>query len=119
LLAALLLLDRQPDVPLAVTRLGDSVRLRWDKTDRGELLDVLAHFLSAHDAIVARAPSFGILSSELVTIATTLGIARTIEDRVVLDEELFVQLQEDAETQLVYEDLLPVVDALHAWLDAS
>lgn len=119
LLAALLLLDRQPDVPLAIVRLGDSVRLRWDKADRGELLDVLTQFLGAHDAVVARAPSFGILSSELVAIATTLGIARSIEDRIVLEEELFVQLQEDAETQLVYEDLLPVVDALHAWLDAS
>ena len=70
-------------------------------------------------AVVARAPSFGILSSELVAIATTLGIARSIDGRIVLDEELFVQLQEDAETQLVYEELLPVVDALHAWLDAS
>jgi hypothetical protein len=119
LLAALLLLDRQPDVPLAIARFDDNVRVRWDRDDRGELLDVFTRFLQAHDAVVARTPSFGILASELVAIATTLGIARSIDHRVVLDEELFVQLQEDAETRLVYEDLLPLVDALHAWLDAG
>jgi hypothetical protein len=118
LLGALLLLDRRPDVPLAVLRAGDTVRVRWERDDRGDLIDVFATFLRAHDAIVARAPSYGILSSELVALATTLGVARTIEQRVVLDEELFVQLQGDAETRLVYEELLPVVDLLHAWLDA-
>ncbi len=119
LLAASLLLDRQPDVPLSIARVGDSVRVRWEKEDRGDLLDVLTLFLRAHDAVVARSPSYGILSSELVAIATTLGIARPIDHRVVLDEELFVQLQEDPETRIVYEDLLPVVDTLHAWLDAG
>src|SRR4029453_6165130 len=89
LLAALLLLDRQPDVPLSIAHVGDSVRVLWERDDRGEILDVFTQFLQAHDAIVARAPSYGILSSELVAIATTLGVARSIDHRVVLDEELF------------------------------
>jgi hypothetical protein len=119
LLGALLLLDRQPDVPLSIQRVGDTVRVRWERDDRGELLDALTLFLRASDTIVARAPSYGLLSSEVIAIATTLGIARQIDHRVVLDEELFVQLQEDAETRVVYEDLLPVVDAVHAWLDGA
>jgi hypothetical protein len=37
--------------------------------------------------------------------------------RIVLDEQFFVRLQEDAEVRLAYESVEPLEDRLHAWLD--
>ena len=44
--------------------------------------------------------------------------ATRVANRLVLDEALFMRLQEDPEAQMAHEGLAPLEDRLHAWLDS-
>jgi len=117
LTAALLILDRRPDAPLQVRLTGDRPAVWWQGSELAPMLAVFSAFGSARHWVVSRPPHGGLTDSELASTARAVGIASRTGRRLVLDEELFAQLQEDPEARIVYESLLPLEDALHAWLD--
>jgi hypothetical protein len=52
----------------------------------------------------------------LEALARALGIASRVGHRLLLDESLFLKLQDEPEARLTYESLLPLVDRWHTWL---
>jgi len=117
LTASLLILDRRPDAPVQVRLVGERPSVWWQGSELAPVLAVFRAFGSAQHWVVARPPHGGLTDSELASTARAVGIASRTGRRLVLDEELFAQLQEDPEARMVYESLLPLEDALHAWLD--
>jgi len=118
LLAALLILDRRPDVGLRVRLQSDQPMVHWRGRELAPVLQVFAAFARHKGWLLSRPPHSGLTHRGLTSTARAVGIASRAGDRIVLDEELFALLQEDPEARIVYEALLPLEDALHAWLDA-
>ena len=118
LLAALLVLDRRPDAGVQVRFRADEPTVRWRGRDLAPLLSVFSAFARHRGWALARPPHGGLTHRTLASTARAVGIASRAGDRMVLDEELFALLQEDPEARIVYEALLPLEDALYAWLDA-
>lgn len=116
LTAALLILDRRPDAPLQIRMEGDTPVVWWSGRTIGKLLEV--HLAFAHHCgwAVATPPANGLTNAELAATARAVGIASRAGLRLVLDEELFVKLQDDPEGRFVYEQLLALEDAIHAWI---
>jgi len=117
LLAALLILDRRPDAGVQLRLVNQQPTVRWRGKDLAPLLQVFTAFSRHRGWVLARPPHSGLTHQALTSTARAVGIASRAGNRVVLDEELFALLQEDPEARIVYEALLPLEDALHAWLE--
>lgn len=117
ILAALLLLGRRTGVSVQVQLGPEGPKVRVQRDDIGALISVFAAFCRAQDWALATPPHGGLSSTELCSLARAVGIASRTGNRLVLDEELFVKLQDDPEARLVYDALVPLEDRLHAWLD--
>ena len=117
LLAALLVLDRRPDAGVQVRLENQQPVVRWRGRTLAPILQVFAAFARHRNWLLARPPHSGLGHRGLTSTARAVGIASRAGERVVLDEELFALLQEDPEARIVYEALLPLEDALHAWFD--
>jgi hypothetical protein len=117
LLAALLILDRRHDSGVSVRLHSEEPTVHWRGRTLAPLLSCFAAFADHKGWLLARPPHSGLTHRGLTSTARAIGIASRAGNRIVLDEELFAKLQEDPEARIVYEALLPLVDALHAWLD--
>lgn len=118
LFAALLLLARRPDMRVRITDPGGGPVVTWGRAKVGPLLAVLAEFCRAQGWVCAHPVSGGLADHTLEAVARALGIGTRAGRRLVMDERLFVLLQEEPEARLTYEAMLPLVDRLQSWLDA-
>ena len=117
LLAALLILDRRHDSGVSVRLQAEQPSVHWRGRALAPLLTCFSAFADHRGWLLSRPPHSGLTDRGLTSTARAIGIASRAGNRVVLDEELFAKLQEDPEARIVYEALLPLEDALHAWLD--
>lgn len=120
LLTALLLAGRRgPDRPVVrAPSPPDTPTLDLPGGERAPLLRALERFCAACDMVALRPASGGLADADLVQLAVDLGLAVRARERLLLEEALFVRLQEDPECRLVYEALLPWEDRLMAWFEA-
>ena len=117
LLTALLVLDRKESAELKIADSDAGVRVNWTRQPLGELMEVMERFCHAQGWMVSRPSVGGLQARDLIDLCVDVGIASWVGKRVVLEEHLFVQLQEDAEARMAYESLEPLEDRIHAWLD--
>jgi hypothetical protein len=117
LLTALLVLDRKESTELKIAESGEGLHLTWARQPQGELMDVMERFCVDQGWLVCRPSCGGLQARDLVNLCADVGLASWVGKRVVLDEQFFVRLQEDAEVRLAYEGVEPLEDRLHAWLD--
>ena len=89
----------------------------WGKHRVGSILDIFDRFGHSQDWVVSRPLSGGLRGIHLIDTGVSLGLCSRVGRRVVLDEQMFLRLQEDAEARMVYESLMPLEDRMHAWLD--
>jgi len=82
----------------------------------GELLDFFSAFIQAQGWHFSRAANMSLGTLELLSIAEARGISMRLGSELILNEKLFVRLQEDPETRLVYEALSPLEDLLSDFL---
>ena len=99
--------------------MGPDPELRWRRSGRGRLVQALVSFGVAQGWVVSRPAAPPLTGRSLVDLAAAIGIAARVGERVVLDEALFVRLQEDPEARLVYDALQPLQDRMTAWLQTS
>jgi len=119
LLSALLLLDRKASVKLRLIEDEHGPAVHWGKKRIGGLLDVLDRFGTHQDWIVVRPLSGGLKGLHLIDTGVATGMCSRVGRRIVLNEQLFLRLQEDVEARMTYDALLPLEDRLHAWLDTA
>lgn len=119
LLSALLLLDRKEEVPARLTENSTGLVVQWGKKTVGPLMSVFHQFCAEQHWFVSHPLTGGLTGRELVDTGETIGMCAKVNRRIVLDEQLFLRLQEDAEARMVYESLLPLEDRLHAWLETA
>jgi hypothetical protein len=117
LLVALLLLDRKESADLRLVGGEDGPTVHWSGQSVGPLLEVLEGFCRDQGWVVVRPATGGLQASTLIDVCEDLGLVARVRSRVVLAEPVFMRLQEDAESRVAYECLLPLEDRLHAWLD--
>jgi len=117
MLSALLLLDRKENVKLRLLEDEDGPSLHWGKIRVGTLLEAFDRFAASQAWLVVRPLSGGLLGTQLVDTGVATCICSRVGKRVVLNEQLFLRLQEDAEARVTYDALTPLEDRLHAWLD--
>ncbi|MBO85387.1 MAG: hypothetical protein CL927_08515 [Deltaproteobacteria bacterium] len=117
LLAAILILDRRHDSSVSMRLQADEPTIHWRGRALAPVLTCFAAFAEHQGWLLSQPPHSGLTSRGLTSTARAVGIASRTGNRIVLDEELFAKLQEDPEARIVYESLLPLEDALHAWLD--
>ena len=116
LYSGLLLLARRAGSNLTIEDSGAGPEIHHRRRQIGPLLSVLEAFAAGQGWVCSRPTRGGLDGSVLEAVARTLGIGTRAGRRLVLDERLFVQLQEDPEAHLTYEQLRPLVDRLDAWL---
>lgn len=114
--AALLLLARRAGSGLTVEDTGAGPEVRHRRRAIGPLLTVLQAFAAAQGWVCSRPTRGGLSGPVLEAVARTLGICTRSGRRIVMEERLFVQLQEDAEARITYDQMRPLVDRLDAWL---
>jgi len=119
LLTSMLVLDRKESEELKIAEDEAGVSVAWARQPMGELIELMERFCRDQGWLVARPSTGGLAARNLVDLCADVGIAAWVGKRVVLDEQLFVRLQEDAEARLAYEGLEPLEDRLHAWLDTQ
>ena len=117
LFTSLLLMDRRTDLPLRLVDRGAGPLVRWGVDVVGPLVEVLDAFCVGQGWMCARPLYGGLDGPTLEAVARALGISTRAGRRVVMEEALFVRLQEDIEARLTYEALLPLVGRLQGWLD--
>jgi len=117
LLTSFLLLDRKENVAIRILEDEHGPSVHWGKQRVGSLLDVFDRFGTQQDWIVARPLSGGLQGGQLIDTGMGLGLCARVGRRIVLEEQLFLRLQEDAEARMAYESLMPLEDRVHAWLD--
>lgn len=117
LMGALLIMDRRADLPLQVVDLGAGPLLRWDNDLEGDLIEMLDAFCASQGWLCARPLRGGLDSASLEAIARAAGVSTRAGRRVVMEEALFVRLQEDIEARLTYDALQPLMRRLQAWLE--
>ena len=82
-------------------------------------MDVFDRFSHNRGWIIIRPLSGGLKGLHLVDTGVATGMCSRVGRRVVLNEQLFLRLQEDVEARMTYDALLPLEDDLHAWLEAE
>ena len=83
----------------------------------GTLLDVFDRFSAAQGWTVVRPLSGGLRGIHLIDTGVATGMCSRVGRRVVLNEQLFLRLQEEPEAHLTYDAMLPLEDKFHAWLE--
>lgn len=119
MLIAMLVLDRKESTDLKIADTESGLQVTWARQHLGHLLEVMERFCQSQDWLVCRPTTGGLIGRDLVDLCADVGLASWVGKRVVLDEQFFVRLQEDAEVRLTYESVEPLEDRLHAWLDAQ
>jgi len=119
LLTSMLLLDRKENAAIRIIEDEHGPSVLWGKNRVGTLLDVFDRFGQNQDWVVCRPLSGGLQGIHLIDTGVSLGLCARVGRRVVLEEQLFLRLQEDAEARMVYESLMPLEDRIHAWLDSQ
>ena len=119
MLSALLLLDRKENVKLRLIEDENGPVVHWGNHRIGSLIDVFDRFGVSQDWIVVRPLSGGLKGLHLIDTGVATGMCSRVGRRVVLNEQLFLRLQEDVEARMTYDALLPLEDRLHAWLNAA
>jgi hypothetical protein len=119
LLVSLLLLDRRESLDLRVVEDEMGPAVHWGKNRIGTLFEVFDRFGTAQDWVVSRPLSGGLQALHLIDTGITIGLCSRVGRRIVLDEQLFLRLQEDAESRMAYEALMPLEDRLHAFLETA
>jgi hypothetical protein len=119
LLCALLLLDRKPNLKLRLLEDEHGPTVYWGKKPIGTLMDVFDRFSHSQGWVVIRPISGGLKGLHLVDTGVATGMCSRVGRRVVLNEQLFLRLQEDVEARMTYDALLPLEDDVHAWLEAA
>jgi len=119
ILTAMLVLDRKESAEMKIVDGKMGPTASWGPNQLGPLLDVMERFCTDQGWLVCRPSAGGLAARDLIDLCADVGIASWVGKRVVLDEQLFVRLQEDAEARLAYEGLQPLEDRLHAWLDTQ
>jgi hypothetical protein len=117
LLVAMLLLARKESVDLRIQGGDEGYTVSWGNQSVGPLLEVMEGFSRDQGWVVVRPANGGLLATALIATCEDLGLVAKVRTRVVLAEPVFLRLQEDIESRLAYESLLPLEDRLHAWLD--
>jgi hypothetical protein len=115
LLGALLLLDRRHDAPLEIQSSHSGPQVLWMGQKLGPLLPLMHRFSDDQGWISARPRDTGLTGLMLEALARALAIATRVGSRILLDEALFLRLQDEPEARLAYESLLPLVDRWHTW----
>ena len=123
LLTALLLLHRRPNSHLSLEFCSSErhpthhvLQVRWRRSPMGELLDFFSAFIQSQGWHFSRAANMSLGTLDLLSIAEARGISMRLGSELILNEKLFVRLQEDPETRLVYEALNPLEDLLTDFL---
>jgi hypothetical protein len=93
--------------------------LHWGKKKIDDILSIFDRFCTSQDWVVSRPLSGGLTGRNLIETGILIGMCARVNRRIVLDEQLFMRLQEDAEARMVYEALMPLEDRLHAWLNSA
>ena len=120
LLAALLLLDRRQRLGLRIMHQHQGVTITMGEQRLGGLLSLLSAFCRAMGWPLSRPPEGqGLTDAGLVAIATDLSMLVRVGERVVLDEKLFVLLQEDPEFRQPYDGLLPLESLMGDWIESQ
>jgi hypothetical protein len=119
LLGALLVMDRRSDLPLQIVDRGAGPLLRWGRHTERDLVEALDAFAASQGWLCSRPLRGGLDSGTLEAIAREVGLSTRAGRRVVMEEGLFVRLQEDIEARLTYDALQPLVRRLHGWLDGQ
>ena len=119
LLSCLLLLDRKEDTSMKLIEDESDYVLHWGKKKIDDILSVFDRFCISQDWFVSRPLSGGLSGRHLIETGILIGMCARVDRRIVLDEQLFLRLQEDAEARMVYETLIPLEDRLHAWLNSA
>jgi len=119
LLSCLLLLDRKEDTSMKLVEDESEYVLHWGKKKIDDVLSVFDRFCTSQDWVVSRPLSGGLTGRNLIDTGILIGMCARVDRRIVLDEQLFLRLQEDAEARMVYEALMPLEDRLHAWLNSA
>lgn len=117
LLSALLLIDRKQNVKLRVLEDDEGPAIHWGKQRLGTLLDVFDRFSAAQGWTVVRPLAGGLRGIHLIDTGVATGMCSRVGRRVVLNEQLFLRLQEEPEAHLTYDAMLPLEDKFHAWLE--
>ncbi len=117
LLTAMLVLDRKESTDLKIAEGKAGLTITWARQPIGELMEAMEQFCQDQGWLVSRPSGGGLLAKDLVDLCADMGIAAWVGKRVVLDEMLFVRLQDDAEARMAYEGVEPLEDRLHAWMD--
>ena len=119
LLSVLLLLDRKETVQMRLIEDEHGPTVHWGSTRLGGLMDIFDCFAASQDWLVIRPYSGGLQAIHLIDTGVATGMCSRVGRRVVLNEQLFLRLQEDVEARMTYDALIPLEDRLHAWLDEA
>jgi hypothetical protein len=117
MLVAMLVLDRKESSELKISESEGRIMLSWRRQEHGELITLMERFCTDQGWLLCRPTTGGLQARDLLDLSADLGLATWVGKRIVLDEQFFVRLQEDAEVRLAYESVEPLEDRLHAWLD--
>ena len=115
LLGALLILDRRPDAPIEIQTSQSGPQVCWAGNSLGPIISMMHRFADSQDWLSAQPRSTGLTGLMLEALSRALGIATRVGPRLILDEALFLRLQDEPEARLTYEALLPLVDRWHSW----
>jgi hypothetical protein len=116
LLGALLVLDRRHDAPLEIQVSHSGPMVQWSGNGLGPVLPLMHQFATSQGWIAAMPRTTGLTGLMLEALARALGIATRVGHRLLLDEALFLRLQDEPEARMTYDSLLPLVDRWHTWL---
>ncbi len=118
LITAALLAHRRSRGKIEVYRRGQDVGLRVGGKARGPLLEQLALYGRSRGWVVCHRSGAGRLSASLVPMLVGLGVASSLERRLVLSERLYAALRTEPEEGMLYEPLAGLADSLEAWVDS-
>ena len=93
--------------------------VHWRKKRIGTLFEVFDRFGSSQDWVVSRPLSGGLQALHLIDTGVAVGLCSRVGRRIVLEEQMFLRLQEDAESRMAYEALMPLEDRLHAFFETT
>ncbi len=119
LLVSLLLLDRRESLDLRILEDEMGPAVHWRKKRIGGLFEVFDRFGSSQDWVVSRPLSGGLQALHLIDTGVAVGLCSRVGRRIVLEEQMFLRLQEDAESRMAYEALMPLEDRLHAFFETT
>ena len=116
LLGSLLILDRRHEASLELQATHSGPTVHWSGNNLGPILPIFHRFSLSQGWISSMPKTTGLTGLILEALGRALGIATRVNDRILLDEALFLRLQDEPEARMTYESLLPLTDRWHTWL---